>query len=183
MSSEKIYDNFRNSIAVLNFVLLQFYFFRKASFTFPSLTFNYFPFAIHKGGSLTIGRKAIINKQTEILSKGILKIGNNFTLNKFSRVVAHENISIGDNVTIAQFVAILDHDHKYTMVDGNMLLGGYITKPITIGNNVWIGDKVTICKGVTIGNNVIIGANSVVTKDIESNSIAAGNPCVKIKQI
>lgn len=51
------------------------------------------------------------------------------------------------------------------------------TKPVIIGDNVWIGGGVIILPGVTIGNNVVIGAGSVVTKDIPDNKIAYGNPC------
>ena len=50
-------------------------------------------------------------------------------------------------------------------------------KPVTIGNNVWIGGNSVINPGVTIGSNVVIGSGSVVTKDIPANMIAAGNPC------
>ena len=54
---------------------------------------------------------------------------------------------------------------------------------IRIGNNVWIGDKVSIFGGVSIGNNVIIGAGSIVTHDIPSNCIAAGMPARIIKKL
>ena len=54
---------------------------------------------------------------------------------------------------------------------------------IVIGNNVWLGDKVTILGGVHIGDNVIIGTNSVVTKDIPANAMAAGVPARVLKQI
>lgn len=47
---------------------------------------------------------------------------------------------------------------------------------ITIGNNVWIGDKVPIFGGVSIGDNVIVAASSVVTHDVPSNSMVAGSP-------
>ena len=56
-------------------------------------------------------------------------------------------------------------------------------KPVTIGNNVWIGGSVTIVPGVTIGDNVTIGAGSVVVKDIPSDCVAAGNPCKVIRKI
>ena len=54
---------------------------------------------------------------------------------------------------------------------------------VTIGNNVWIADKVTILSGVTIGDNSMIGANAVVTHDIPSGVIAAGVPARVIRQI
>ena len=56
-------------------------------------------------------------------------------------------------------------------------------KPVTIGNDVWIGGNVVINPGVTIGSNVVIGSGSVVTKDIPSGVIAAGNPCRVIREI
>ncbi|MMZ68427.1 Galactoside O-acetyltransferase [compost metagenome] len=55
--------------------------------------------------------------------------------------------------------------------------------PIAIGNNVWIGGGVSILPGVTIGDNTVIGAGSVVTKNIPSGVIAAGNPCRVIREI
>jgi len=132
-------------------------------------------------GKIKVGKKSMIYDYVEIQSRNKIKIGNHFSINNFSRIVALNNIEIGDNVTIAQFVTILDHDHDFKFVNHSMILEGYKTKPISIGNNVWIADKVTILKGVNIGNNVIIGANSLVNKDIPDNSIAAGNPCSVIK--
>ncbi len=59
---------------------------------------------------------------------------------------------------------------------------GY-SKPVTIGEKVWIGANVTVCGGVHIGNSSIIGGGSVVTKDIPDNVVAAGNPCKVIREI
>ena len=56
-------------------------------------------------------------------------------------------------------------------------------KPITVGNNVWIGGNVTILSDVTIGNNVVIGAGSVVTKDVPDSVVVAGNPARVIKEL
>jgi maltose O-acetyltransferase len=159
------------------------YYYKRLKIVLPSISFTRTPFLLFFNSSTIIGEKAIIGKESQIINKGIITIGNNFCLNNYSRIVSHENVVIGNNVTIAQFVSVLDHDHAYIFDNNEMKLKGYITAPIFIGNNVWIADKVTICKGVKIGDNVIIGANSVVTKDIENNSIAAGIPCVKIKNI
>ena len=53
--------------------------------------------------------------------------------------------------------------------------------PVHIGNNVWLGDGSCVLKGVTIGDNSVIGARAVVTKDVPSGVVAAGNPCRGIK--
>ena len=57
------------------------------------------------------------------------------------------------------------------------------TDPVTICDNVWIGENVTICPGVTIGENSVIGAGSVVVKDIPANVVAVGNPCRVLREI
>ena len=73
--------------------------------------------------------------------------------------------------------------YKYDIQNKELDTTGFNIKPITIGNNVWLADKVTITKGVTIGDNVIIAANSVVTKDIPSNTLAGGIPAQIIKNL
>lgn len=56
-------------------------------------------------------------------------------------------------------------------------------KPVTIGDDVWIGGRAVICPGVTIGDGAVIGAGAVVTKDIPARVFAAGNPCRVIRAI
>jgi maltose O-acetyltransferase len=167
--------------AGFNILWLKMIYGKKLSISLPSISFSLNPFKLGRGSKTSIGKRAILGRHSEIIVLGELIIGNNFCLNKYSRIVAHEKITIGSNVTIAQFVSILDHDHAYHLENENLIFNGYTTAPIEIGNNVWIGDKVAINKGVKIGNNVIIGANSVVTKNIEDNCVAVGNPCKKIK--
>lgn len=137
----------------------------------------------NKKSRIKIGLKSHIADYVELQSRGTLLIGKNFNINKYSRVIAFEEIIIGDNVTLAQFVTILDHDHDYICKQEQLVLNGYKTRPINIGNNVWVGDKTTILKGVNIGNNVVVGANTLVNKDVPSNCIVAGNPFKIIKQL
>jgi len=58
-----------------------------------------------------------------------------------------------------------------------------VTQPIEIGDDVWVGERACIMKGVKIGDGAIIAANAVVTKNIPSYCIAAGNPSVVVKKI
>ena len=112
-----------------------------------------------------------------------------------------KNISVGEDFIANYNVTILDiapvHIGEYCMIDPNTLIStvGHPlspkgrrakmanSKPITVGNDVWIGGNCTILPGVTIGNNVIIAAGAVVTKDIPDNCIAAGVPAKVIKQL
>ena len=80
-------------------------------------------------------------------------------------------------------MSILDHDHAFQMTGDGLQLDGYSTAGITIGNNVWIADKVTIVKGVTIGSNVIIAANAVVTEDVPSNCVVGGIPARVLRKL
>ncbi len=137
---------------------------------------------LNKKQQISIGNNFIMMGYAEVKAKGKLKIGKNFCINQYSRVISLNNIEIGNNVTIARFVSVLDHDHKMVKFEnGDYGLCGYDTETIVIGNNVWIGDKVTILKGVTIGNNVIVAANAVVSKSIPDNVIVGGIPCKILK--
>lgn len=89
-------------------------------------------------------------------------------------------IEIGNNVHITGECQFLTHDGS-TLIFRKEVPTLEITKPITIGNDVFIGFRTIIMPGVKIGNRVVIGAGSVVTKDIPDNSLAVGNPCKVIK--
>lgn len=91
-------------------------------------------------------------------------------------------ITIGNNVHITEGVRFLTHDGG-TLLFRNKVPDLEITKPITIGDNVYIGNNVLLLPGVNIGNNVIIGAGAVVTKDVPDNSVAVGVPARVVKSI
>lgn len=100
----------------------------------------------------------------------------------------NNKITIGKNGLLAPFVQIYTATHPLSASDRIIEQGNtsrYLTfaKPVSIGDNVWIGGNSVIFPGVTIGNNVTIGAGSVVTKDIRDNVLAYGNPCEVIKEI
>ena len=89
-------------------------------------------------------------------------------------------ITIGNNVHITDGVKFITHDGG-TLLFRNSIPDLEITKPITIGNNVYVGNNAIILPGVHVGNNVIIGAGAVVTKDIDDNSVVGGVPARFIK--
>lgn len=89
-------------------------------------------------------------------------------------------ITLGSHVHITDGVKLVTHDGG-TLLYRDTIPDLEITKPITIGNGVYIGNNVIILPGVNIGNNVIIGAGAVVTKSIPDNSVVAGVPARVIK--
>lgn len=101
----------------------------------------------------------------------IIRIGNHCGFSGVS-IVANKEVIIGNNVRMGANSSIADRDGH-----------GAAIRPVKVDDNVWIGANVVIMKGVHIGENSIIGMNSVVTKDIPANSVAAGVPCKVIKGI
>lgn len=118
------------------------------------------------------------------------KIGNHFfgnfnlTIQDDAEVAIGDYCSFGPNVTIVTPIHPMLADERRCMrdKDGNEKHLCY-AKPVHIGNDCWIGANVVICPGVRIGNACVIGAGSVVTRDIPSNSFAAGNPCRVIRTL
>ena len=91
------------------------------------------------------------------------------------------DIYIGKNVTISNRVSIYTHSEPPKTL--SKFGFNYFEKPIYIDSNVYVGANTTILPGVKIKSNSIIGAGSVVTKDVPSNCIFAGNPARKIKDL
>ena len=139
-------------------------------------------------------RNSIINKllgyqpdNLELLSPFTCDYGNNIVLGK--NVFINSNcyfmdgakITVGDNVFIGPSCGFYTANHPLDYQTRNQVIEQAL--PILIGNNVWLGGNVIVLPGVEIGDGCVIGAGSVVTKDIESNSIATGVPCMVIKKI
>ena len=110
-----------------------------------------------------------------------IHIGSNFYANHNLSILDGGKVTIGDYVFIAPNVVITTAGHAFDSEQRDR--GLEIALPITIGNHVWMGANVCVLPGVTIGDNTIIGAGSVVTKDIPSNVIAAGNPCSVLREL
>lgn len=142
-----------------------------------------------------------MDKRNDIMSRLFKSVGRNVWIEPDFRCEFGKNISIGNDVYINFGCVILDCGQvcigDNTLIGPNVGLfsgnhttdaeeraaGGLIPKPITIGSRVWLCGNVTVVPGVTIGDDTIIGAGSVVTKDIPSGVIAAGNPCKVLRKI
>lgn len=93
-------------------------------------------------------------------------------------------VSLGDNVKITCGSLFITHDGGVEVLRNlGMLENAEVFGRITIGNNVFIGNRCIFLPNVTVGDNVVIGTGSIVTRDIPSNSIAAGVPCRVIKTL
>lgn len=117
------------------------------------------------GNQITIGDRSFININCTVLDAPI----------------SEGAITIGDDCLIGPNVQLLAVSHA---VNPTLRLNKEnFAAPIIIGNNVWIGAGAIILAGVSIGDNSVIGAGSVVTKSIASNTVVAGNPAIKLKDI
>ena len=109
-----------------------------------------------------------------------IRVGRRFFANFNFTVLDEALVTIGDDCFIGPNVSIYTACHSTDPIERNSRREW--AKPVTIGDNVWIGGSVTILPGVTIGSNVTIGAGSVVVKDIPDGCVAVGNPCRVVKR-
>ena len=119
------------------------------------------------------------SKDAEIIIEDNVGISG-ASINCVSKIIIKEGTLIGANVniwdTVFHPIALKDRAKQTSILEA-------LTAPITIGRNVWIGANSTILKGVTIGDNTVIGAMSLVNKDLPPNSLCAGVPAIKIKDL
>ena len=115
-----------------------------------------------------------------------LEIGDNTIISANCGFTVGKRITIGSNCMLASEVNLFDSPGHPTSPEKR--LAGLppsedMVRPITIGNNVWIGRRSMIFPGVTIGDNSIVGAGSIVTKSVSPNTLVAGNPARVIKSL
>lgn len=119
------------------------------------------PFFCDYGGNIHLGDRVFFNFNCVILDVAQVTIGS--------------HVMFGPSVQVYTATHPLDADQRRSGLES--------AKPITIGDDVWIGGGAILCPGVTIGARSVIGAGSVVTKDIPTDVFAAGNPCRVIRPL
>lgn len=139
--------------------------------------------SICDNGKLDIGDNSFLHAQCWLLltkPHPHLKIGSWVFIGRNSIIAAKNNISIGDYTVIAPQCYIIDHEHGFSSKDLILNQTSNI-KSITIGKDCYIGAKTVVLGGARIGDGAILGAGSIVTKEIPSGEIWAGNPARFIK--
>lgn len=112
-----------------------------------------------------------------------IKIGNDATILFRFQCNAAASVIVGDSVLIASNVLVTDSDHIIEPGIPVTRNPNFITRPVVIEHDCWIGQNAVILKGVTVGHHSIVGANSVVTRDVPPYSVAVGNPARVVKEI
>jgi len=135
-----------------------------------------------RGGELRIGAgfKMRDSAKLRVRKGAVCRMGRNVSIGSFNVINCQQSITLGDDVVLSPNVQIYDHDHDYAC-EGGIAAMKYVTAPVQIGSNVWIGANCVILRGTKIGDNCVIGANSVVKGEIPSNSVVYQQRDTRIK--
>lgn len=102
---------------------------------------------------------------------GILTIGDRALINSGASIQCSQRVEIGHDLRMAAFATITDSDmHEVRPGEGVRV------RPVRLGNDVWIGHGAIVLPGVALGDGAVVGAGSVVTRDVDANTVVAGNP-------
>lgn len=130
-------------------------------------------------GRFVMGKVVFMDNCYISADTGLLEIGNCF-INRNAYIVCKKGIRIGNGTIIGPNVCIVDNDHDYHSVG---FAHQFLTDPIEIGENVWIGANVTILRGTKIGNNCVIGAGVVLNGSVPDDTLVRCNLEFKSKKI
>jgi len=135
-----------------------------------------FRYAMHPG--ITIGDDVYIgpNGIFDIPPGMTLEIGHRASINIGVFIGGNTSVTIGDDVLIGEYVSIRDAGHGFSDMRTPIKNQKMESRPITIGNNVWIARGVCVLPGAVINNGCVIGANAVVKGELPANTVSVGAP-------
>ena len=128
-----------------------------------------------------IGQNVVIEPPFNCIYGENIYLGKNVYFNISCMIIDSNRVEIGDHVMFGPCVQIYTSAHELSAKSRNQ--AWEVTKPVTIGNSVWIGGSAILLPGVKIGEKSVIGAGAVVTKDVPANVVVAGNPARIIREI
>ena len=136
---------------------------------------------VEKGAALHIADHSFIGESCYIKCfGGHIEIGRDVSINSKSFINGCGGVTIGDNTRIGTQSIIIASNHKFG--DPNVLVKDAITKQgVQLGENIWLGARVTVLDGVQIANDTVIGACSLVTKPLTESGVYVGVPAKKMK--
>ncbi len=150
---------------------------------------NYVKLSALGKGNIEIGNNVNIGAFTQIIIStsfnnigDFIKIEDNVGIGEFSYIGGGGGVIIGKNTIIGQYFSVHPENHNYSDTKKLIREQGISRKGIRIGENCWIGSKVTILDGVTIGDGCVIAAGAVVTKSFGPNLVIGGVPAKVIKK-
>jgi acetyltransferase-like isoleucine patch superfamily enzyme len=136
------------------------------------------------GDGVKIGSFSKLLSTSHLATYGVgLKMGNNSAVGDFTHFGATGGLEIGNDVIMGSYVSFHSENHNYSDKTKLIREQGVNSKGIKIGNNVWVGAKVTFLDGCQVGNNSVVAAGAVVNGVFLDNSIIGGVPARIIKQI
>lgn len=135
---------------------------------------------VYRALGAEIGKNVVFHFRTEVRGLHCLKIGDGTIIGDNALLAAQRGLTIGKNVNLSSNVSIYSgaHDHRNPYFRSTAAT----TRPITIGDRVWIGSNAIILTGVNIGEGAVVCAGAVVTKDVEPYAVVAGIPAKKVNE-
>lgn len=134
------------------------------------------------GGTIELRAGAFVHDRACLIaSGGRIVVGERVAVGRGSVIVACAAIELGAGTLIAEYVTVRDQDHAHggaARLDDQ----GLVAEPVTIGEDVWLGAKVSVTKGVTIAARSVIGANAVVTRSLPEQGVYGGVPAKLLRQ-
>jgi maltose O-acetyltransferase len=157
---------------------------RVASAGLPQFSFNRVRTAILRVAGLQIGNHSMIMGATEVTGPGgvaLVSIGDGSFVTGPLRIDVGASVRVGHRVHLGYDVMLLTINHGIGPAEERC--GPLVAAPISIGDGVWIGSRVTVLPGVSVGRGAVVAAGAVVTRDVAPDTLVAGIPAVVVKHL
>ena len=131
-----------------------------------------------RGGKITIGDQAYVCRFVEfsVPAGGELFVGDKAFIGRGVVISAHRKVAIGHHTMLGEYVSIHDNDHRMDRAEVPVAERGYVSDPLEIGANCWVGARAVLVRSSGMQENCVLGAGAVLTRKLSIGTIAAGVP-------